>query len=129
MRGDKPQEIVDIALGLCGEGTPRLTSPIMEEGMFSTVSTDIGFVDEVACTTDASHMHTIPWKVYSDSSSAPYYQPIMAVEPPAIDVDSLVSQIMEEMYGASGKAIIQCQYCGQWAARMTACRKCGGAVE
>ncbi len=27
------------------------------------------------------------------------------------------------------KSIILCQYCGQWAARKTACKHCGGAVE
>ena len=28
-----------------------------------------------------------------------------------------------------GDAIVHCQYCGQWAARKTACAHCGGSVD
>lgn len=28
-----------------------------------------------------------------------------------------------------GNVLIKCQYCGQWGARRTSCRHCGGEIE
>ena len=28
-----------------------------------------------------------------------------------------------------GKVVVKCQWCGQWAARKTSCKHCGGAIE
>lgn len=51
-------------------------------------------------------------------------------EPPKADVEDLVAQIMDKMYGDHcAKAVVKCAHCGQFAARYCACRKCGAPVE
>lgn len=46
---------------------------------------------------------------------------------PLYDVRHFAFEDWDQIF--PGNVIITCQYCGQWAARFTACGKCGAPVE
>ena len=80
-------------------------------------------VSEVTVTqVDISDFGSLNHYGYADVTFRKYIQPEEIVE-----FHNLVGEETTMFFG--GKALIKCQYCGQWAARKTACVHCGGAVE
>ena len=43
------------------------------------------------------------------------------------DIDTFVNQDWNQSF--PGNVLVHCQWCGNWAARQTSCKSCGGRVD